>query len=132
MLLSGQNLLPPTTKSVCHCLFPNHNPPLPSVLYMNIQFVGQCNTALYPLKVYSDGFLATSGQTFDLVPRRTRFETVSFSKLLNLSKSPLLHLLNGDDRSYLSVLLCDLHEITCVGEKMPSNTIFVICPSRIS
>lgn len=77
----------------------------------------------------NSSFLAASGKTFHLRPRRARFETRSFSKLLPLSKSLLLPLLNSD-RSFFSLsgFLGDSHEIACEKRYFlnPSDTVRVL------
>lgn len=90
---------------------------------VSTQFVGKClteHTACQQCATNS-GFLAASGKIFDLGPRRIHLETMSFIKLLDLSKSLPLHLLSGDTSSYPSGLLGETNEIAHTGEKVDSD-----------
>lgn len=85
----------------------------------------------------NSSFLAASGKTFHLRPRRARFETRSFSKLLPLSKSLLLPLLNADRSFFFSLRVFGRLTWDSMWKKVLSEPLrhcqgIVPCLSRVS
>lgn len=111
--------------------FSKLHPLLLPVVSVSIQLVGKCLTQHVASQrcAVSGSFLAACGKIFALGPGSIQWETMSFIKLLNLSKSLPLHLLSGYTSSSPSGLLWETNEIAHTGGESgfwPSSDVRVV------